>query len=206
MRRLLIALAAILAAAAAAHAQPASSLRVQPWSVSVEQDGKTQPFRGVVRLKKAPFVFVIEGPKSYGYIVIASTGESEIKPMTSKAAIDRYINPAMMIAVSRPREGRSLFVCKDGRIHAERGAFDTWEEDEELGVLSFQTVRNLAGGRMSARREITGIDIGDGDKNLEYKIEDYPDARVFMVITANPPVGYMAHLDPRQATLEFAAR
>jgi hypothetical protein len=200
MRVLLVVLAVMIAAGA--QAQPQRGPLPSFWSVLVEQDGKTMPFSGVVRLKKAPFVFVIAGPRDYGFAVIASTGEAEIKAMTSKAAIDRYIRPTMMIAVSAPRQGRSLFVNKEGRLRAGLGGFDVWEENHDDGVLSFQTVRDMGQG-MIARREINEISLGDGDKDPDYPVTAWPGGRIHMVITGNPPAAGLSHFQPLQATLEF---
>lgn len=173
------------------------------WQVRIEQEGKTLAFSREVHLKKAPFVFIFEGPRSYAYAVTASVTKADLENLRTPDQIDAVIRGTNLMGEADDGSDRTLGVNNTGAIRAEDNVAQQWYNDAEDMKHSFQSVV-LKGDTATSRRQIEDVMLYTNFRtNEEMKIRDLKIREVHVLITGLPPVGRMAHVEPKFASLVF---
>ncbi len=173
------------------------------WRVHVEQDGRSLAFSGEVHLKKAPFVFVVEGPKSYAYAVTASVTKADLENLKTPDQIGVVIRGTNLMVEDVDGSDRTLGVNNTGAIRAEDNVAQQWYNDAEDMKHSFQAVV-LKGDTATSRREIEDILLFSNFRTKEeLKVRDLKIREIHVLLTGLPPVGRMAHVEPKFASLVF---
>ncbi len=174
------------------------------WDVWVEQDGKRFQPLGEVTLKRKPFVLVFSGHERMAYAVLSSVEKSELEALSSEADISRVIRPTNVRMENPDGTVKELLVHAKGAIPSGDCVSQVWAEDAENRIHNFQTFRINDAGVAVARREVGTIDlyVNRSDEKL-IPVEKFKASNLYVLLTGLPPVGRMAHTDPKLIAIKF---
>ena len=195
-------LAAIILAVALPAAQAQSS---GSWTVSIRQDGRTVGHSATAALKKAPFTLVFEGAKDLGYAIVSGTRCDELAGLKTPEQIFDYTNPMAAAAESRDRSENTLLnVSTPKALKSKQNQWNNWGEDAESEQFSFQTFIPSRDGNYIGQREIKSIYVdGDAKESGVVPIEKFAGSQICMLVTGLPPVGHLAHVEPKLMRITF---
>jgi len=177
---------------------------VDEWSIIVKQKSKLLNAQPSIKIKKAPFELIFQGPKQMGYAVLASNQCDEISILKNEKLITEAIRPTNITIEPPDRTYRTLVVNDVGSIKSGDNAAQVWLEDEVNKQYNFQHVEFTVNGRAVATREINEIELYTDFKTTKtFPIQQYPGTHLCMLLTGLPPVGRMAHIYPKIIKLEF---
>lgn len=189
---------------AAATADPGA------WTLSVRQPGKKPPQAAStsdnqVRLQRAPFSIVFTGPKAMGFAVLAAQSCKYLEGLAkTPGRISEAIRPANIGAEGAAADNTFLIVNNTAAIEANAATAHAWSEDKDNDIHSFQQLKPAPAEQMTRTREIKSIMIQrDGVKSTTLPVSKYPDAQICLLATGLPPVGHMAHTQPKLVRLSF---
>ncbi|MBC3881595.1 hypothetical protein H8K35_08150 [Undibacterium sp. LX40W] len=177
----------------------------QDWAVEVKQNARNYRKLDNVQLKRAPFDINFTGPKTMGYAIVAATSCEGLEQLKSPSQISTLIRSTNIAAESAsPSENTYIGINTPGTLTPDMSSAHTWSERKDDDIHSFQSFVVDAEDRLTATRKIETILLYlPGDKTKEVPVEQYPYREACIFMTGLPPVGYMAHVQPKLIRIVF---
>ncbi|WP_426105836.1 hypothetical protein [Massilia sp. TSP1-1-2] len=182
------------------HTTVASAQTPNDWSLVIQQQGKQFSIQSPIKLKKAPFEFVFQGPNEMAYGILASSQCEELVALKTEAQIAAAIRPTNIGAESNARNDRFLVVNVAGEVQSGDNTAHVWREDKDNQQYSFQRYVPTPKSGASATREVTTFMFQTSDMMA---MKQYPEPRLCVLVTGLPPVGHMAHVNPKLVQIVF---
>jgi hypothetical protein len=190
---------------AAAAADPGA------WTLSVQQPGKKPSLQAAstpdhqVRLQRAPFSLVFTGPQAMGFAVLAAQSCKHLEGLAKAPdRISEAIRPTNIGAEGDAADNTFLIVNATAVVAANEATAHAWSEDKDNDIHSFQHLKPAPAGQVTSTREVKSIMVQvDSVKSSTVPVSQYPDAQICLLATGLPPVGHMAHTQPKLVRLSF---
>lgn len=177
------------------------------WTVSVEQGKKQFPASSdsKVRLQRAPFSLSFTGPQAMGFGILAASSCKTLEGLAKQPdLISEAIRPTNIGAEGDAAGNTFLIVNNTAVIEANEATAHAWSEDKDNDIHSFQQLKPAPAGQVTRTREIKSIMMQlDSVKSTTVPVSKYPDAQICLLATGLPPVGHMAHTQPKLVRLSF---
>lgn len=177
----------------------------QGWAVEVQQNAFKYHTHDNVQLKRAPFEMTITGPKNMGYAIVAATSCVDLEQLKTPSQISTLIRSTNIAAESgSPAENTYIGINTPGTLTSDLSTAHTWAESKDDDIHSFQGLVFDVGDRLTATRKVETILLYlPGDKTKEVPVGQYPYKEACILMTGLPPVGYMAHVQPKLIRIVF---
>jgi hypothetical protein len=204
-RPILILIALVLASACAGpRTAPESATQAaaaQRFDAFVEQDGKRQPFKGVVHLKPAPFSFVFRSDPTFVYSVGATLDPHKLR---NKTTDDLKAVFGLGNAVAERPHDTYLAVNANQPMSYDFMRMHYWG-----GERRFKSVSVDAAGVATSVKEIDTLFLSTqpGFGFVETPFEKFTGEKVFVLVVGRPPFPgpgkAQGFFDPKYAALVF---
>jgi hypothetical protein len=182
-----------------AVAQPSES-----WSVTVVQGTSKGGSAAPVKLKRQPFQLVFSGPKTMGYAILAAPTCADLNALKTEAEISQVISPANVVLEGKVDENVFLSVNLGEVRAAAIVASHVWGEDSDNEIHSFQSVKPSGSTDHVVTRNIKEVSMVDAKGAPQsIPLTKYPQPEICILATGLPPVGYMAHVQPKWIRVQF---
>ena len=199
MKTILIAYAAI----ALSPSFPASGAQ-DSWTLILQQGNRKSEAPGTARFQRTSFSISFTGPKSMGFAVLAASTCNALEALKTSDQISEAIRPTNIAAEGPASENTFLIVNSASVFASGESSAHVWADDKENDIHSFQDLRKLGSEQMVSTRVISTITIQlGGGKSNTVATSKYPGSEICILATGLPPVGYMAHSEPKLFRVTF---
>ncbi len=174
------------------------------WALTIQQGNRQFQTTDPVRLQRASFSLLFTANKRMGFAVLAATECKSIESLKTTEQISEAIRPANIAAEGTVSENTFLVVNASSSLVAGESPAHAWVEDKDNDVHSFQDLKKAPADQMISTRNIKEIMLqSTGGNSKLVPVSKYPEATICLLATGLPPVGYMAHTEPKLVRISF---
>lgn len=181
-------------------AKPASG-----WRMWIEQAGGRTEIAPNVRLKRQPFTLVFQGPRDWGYTVMACEDPADVAGKDPLAVLTTSTNVFKIFAESAdPAENTGLCVNGTGVIAADDNGMHFWSDEPEFDQHDFTRFKADPDGTARAERDVRSILIvTSANHDAETPIANTTLATISLIVAGCKASGELDFVDPVAFTIAF---